>query len=507
MRQALATAALLVLATTAKAETVRMAVVVGNNSGNTALRPLRYAETDAGKFARMLVEVGGVRPDDLVLLEGRPLAELEQALARLRRRIAAARAVPDRRVLLVFYFSGHSDGEALELGPGRLSFAELRAWLEHTGADVRLGVIDSCYSGALLAAKGGRLDGGFDIRLQDELATSGLALLTASASDEQALESNELRGSFFTHHLVSGLRGAADANHDGLVTLAEAYAYAYQHTVAATAQTLPGAQHPSYGVQLAGQGELVLADVGAAAARLALPRGFDRALIVDVARDQVVAELGHGSVPLIAVAPGEYAVDLWKGRRRFAGRVAVQDGQTRAVGWNELAPEKTQLARAKGGARGERGVDRERAAQFSAGAGVRRAASAKAGLLAGVRVAARAPDGPLFAAVDVATGRGPGYRESIALAQAGARFERSFPGLALDADAALGLGGVTQVLDLGGSAATWALSASVGVGAFVPLGERFGVELEAEWPLVLVDEDAKAAVLSLPAAFVSLALR
>ena len=39
----------------ALAETRRVAIVVGNNAGGEAA-PLRYAENDAGKFARVMVE-------------------------------------------------------------------------------------------------------------------------------------------------------------------------------------------------------------------------------------------------------------------------------------------------------------------------------------------------------------------------------------------------------------------------------------------------------------------
>ena len=45
---------------------------------------------------------------------------------------------------------------------------------------------------------------------------------------------------------------------DGRVTLDEAYSYAYGRTVAATAATRSGAQHPTYDYDLHGAGEVVL---------------------------------------------------------------------------------------------------------------------------------------------------------------------------------------------------------------------------------------------------------
>ncbi|HEY0706527.1 MAG TPA: caspase family protein, partial [Polyangia bacterium] len=116
----------------------RFAVVVGNNRGATARRPLRFAERDAFKVARVLTELGHFAANDVFLQQGRSSDELRLQLANLRQAITKARADnPATRALLVLYFSGHSDGVALELGEDRLPYADLRALLLATGADVR----------------------------------------------------------------------------------------------------------------------------------------------------------------------------------------------------------------------------------------------------------------------------------------------------------------------------------------------------------------------------------
>lgn len=296
MRWLVAASALLA-APPATAETRRIALIAGNNAGLGEPAPLRYAEADAGKMARLLVELGGIAPANLYLLQGRPLSTFRDALALAKQQIDAWHRDPDERVVFLFYFSGHSDGEALEIGDDRLTFQELRHWLDATKADVRIAIVDSCRSGALLADKGGKPGLPFQIRLRDDLASSGQVLLTSSAADELAQELRDLRGSFFTHQLITGLRGAADASGDGRVTLAEAYQYAFAHTVSATTDTLGGAQHPAYDYRLSGQGELVLTDLSHAAATLVLPSGFERAVVTDVARDEVLAELAAGAVP------------------------------------------------------------------------------------------------------------------------------------------------------------------------------------------------------------------
>src|SRR5262249_5863307 len=68
------------LAPTAQAATHRIAVLAGNNAGSGARPPLHFAETDAGKMARVLAELAGVQPSDLFLLQGEPLSGLHEAM-------------------------------------------------------------------------------------------------------------------------------------------------------------------------------------------------------------------------------------------------------------------------------------------------------------------------------------------------------------------------------------------------------------------------------------------
>ena len=152
-----------------------------------------------------------------------------------------------------------------------VTFDQLKAWIGKVDADVRLLVIDSCKSGSLLQSKGGTRVRPFEIQMNDDLPISAKQLITSSAANESALESEEIRGSFFTHYFVSGLRGAADTSGDGQVSLAEAYKYAFVQTESATAATLGGIQHPSYDYRLSGQGELILTSLSGNSATLTLP--------------------------------------------------------------------------------------------------------------------------------------------------------------------------------------------------------------------------------------------
>ncbi len=340
--------AVLLLASAAFAETRRLAIVVGNNAGSGDLAPLRYAESDAGKMARVMVELGDVLPDDVMLLQGQRVASVERAIGEVRDRVAFFKKSPDVRTVVFFYFSGHSDGEAIELGNEKLPYPRLKALLTGTAADVRLVVVDACRSGSGLREKGGKPAEGFTIKLSDTLQASGEAFISSSAADEAALESSEVMGSYFTHNFISGLRGAADASGDKLVTLAEAYKYAYDRTVSSTAMLPVGAQHPNYDFRLSGQGELVLSSLLKPSAMLVLPEA-DRALVTDLARDQVVVEVVGGAKE-VALAPGQYGLRLFKGGQGYGGRVNLVDGQRQVVAMSSLtAITSSVVVAAKGG--------------------------------------------------------------------------------------------------------------------------------------------------------------
>jgi len=516
-RRALAWLTLLTLASgarAAEATTRRLAVVVGNDTG-VGQRPLRFAETDAGKMARTLIEVGDVAPADVRLLQGRSRADVDAALQWVTAQVARAHARAEARVLVIFYFSGHSDGAALELGGDRLSYASLRAALTATGAEVRLAIIDACRSGGFLAVKGGTPGPAFQIRLTDALDASGEVFLTSSAADEVALESPALGGSYFTENLITGLRGAADTSGDGRVTLAEAYAYTFKHTVSATADTDLGPQHPAYDVKLSGQGELVLSTLRRAAVTVRLPAGFDRLRITDLLRDEVVAELPAGAARTVALAAGSYGVKAWRAGRPFAGRFTLRQGQVLAVGWDLLAPAPASPAlRPKGSPSAQPraanlGAPASRAPrlQLAVGLGMAGGVAQDQGPLglASATLRGVGAAGPTVS-VQASTGRGAGFRETAALLLAGYRLGAALGPVHLWIAAELGGGAVFQARDGHGVSSSWLGALGPAAGATWHLGGPVALALDLRLPVCLLQIDGAKGVRALPAGTLGLAV-
>ena len=56
-------------------------------------------------------------------------------------------------------------------------------------------------------------------------SVSGTALIMSSKAEETSLESSGLRQGVFSHFLIRGLKGEADANQDKIVTIEELYDY------------------------------------------------------------------------------------------------------------------------------------------------------------------------------------------------------------------------------------------------------------------------------------------
>jgi len=293
----------------AQAQQTRVAVVVGNNLGHDSARTLRYAEAEAVKLASLLRSAGDF--DSVVTVTGASRDRVEATLAAARAQLDRAHA-DGKRTLFLFYYSGHGDQEALELGSSRLPLRDLRSYLEQlTGADVRVAFVDACQSGALTGVKGGRRAPGYEIHLADPGSVRGMAIVTSSTANELSQESDDLQGSFFTHNFMAGLRGAADTSRDGQVTLGEVYQFAFQRTLASTAASLVGGQHPTYDYRMSGAGDVILSRTRPNDARLVFPREAGATYtVVHKGRGEVIAELAStsGEDFYLALPAGEYRV-------------------------------------------------------------------------------------------------------------------------------------------------------------------------------------------------------
>jgi hypothetical protein len=345
MRAALAALLLLVAPATASAA-ARFAVVAGNDRGDTGRPKLWYAQKDAERFERALVELGDFDAGNVILLQGKGPGELDGAVRALESRIARAKAAGER-TLLVVYYSGHAGAGGLEMGAEKLAFDALRALVTASAADAKVAIVDACEAGLLTQVKGAAAAPALALAIPSDDAVHGIAFIASTAVGESAQESATLGGSFFTHHLEIALRGAGDTDGDGRVTLVEAFRYTSARTAAGTSGTQAGTQHATYEFKMSGRGEVILSDLRKAEARLLFPPD-PRALFILKGPQGMFAEVPGATVETtLAIPAGRYRVERRAPEGRATAELEVERGRTATL--PRLEPTRYELARAKGG--------------------------------------------------------------------------------------------------------------------------------------------------------------
>lgn len=251
-------------------------VVAVSEYSDTMLRRLRSPAGDAAEFGQVLgsPDLGGF--DVTTVLDARG-HEIRLAVEEF-----LAVCGPDDLALV--YLSCHGLVDARR----RLYFAAtdtLKDRLASTGVEARwlldqleecrarrqVVILDCCFSGAFAAGT----KGDNTVELGSELLGQGRGrvVLTASRATEYSFEGtptedSAIPGSVFTAALTTGVRtGVADTDHDGYISVDDAYAFAFDAMRAAGAQQTP--QRWLYGAE----GDIVLAKNPTASRVGAIPSG------------------------------------------------------------------------------------------------------------------------------------------------------------------------------------------------------------------------------------------
>lgn len=254
----------------------RYALVIGIDDyqqAQSGYSRLTYAARDARTLAALLQQSGGFVAGTVTLLENRDATRQRvlDALRGLRVRLRDEDTV-------VIFFSGHGsvgpaddgrlhyylvphDGQLADLARTALKDDELEEAIGNLPARQVVVILDACYSGggttvlrargitnpAVTAAPAGRA-------LVE--ASAGRVVISASKSDQPAFEDDQ-RGGLFTSFLLEGLRGGADLNSDGAVTVLELFQFVSPQLREYTRRTYQVEQTPVLEVRVL-SGEIVL---------------------------------------------------------------------------------------------------------------------------------------------------------------------------------------------------------------------------------------------------------
>ena len=244
------------------------AVVIGAGRYESPEVPrLRYTVPDAEGLYQILIGPAGFKQEHVLLLTDR--TERKPTLRNIKWALGTFLARSAKKDDTVFiFFAGHGapevdqqgverdglakylvpiDAEPDDLYSTALPMDELQTIFNRIEAERVVVFLDACYSGAAggrtFASKKTRAMNVDDLFLERLTRSKGRAILTASRSAEVSLELPELGHGVFTYYLMQGLKGAADLNHDGIVTLQELYEYLEQQ-VTQKARSVGGNQHP-----------------------------------------------------------------------------------------------------------------------------------------------------------------------------------------------------------------------------------------------------------------------
>lgn len=246
----------------------RWAVVIGAGRYESPEIPkLRYTVPDAEAIYQVLVGPGGFKKEHVLLLTDK--TERKPTLRNVKWALGTflARSAKKEDTVLIF-FAGHGapevdpqglerdglakylvplDAEPDDLYSTALPMDELQTIFGRIEAERVVAFLDSCYSGAAggrtFASKKTRASHVDDLFLERLARSKGRAIITASRPAEVSIELPELGHGIFTYYLIQGLKGAADLNRDGIVTLQELYEYV-ESQVTQKSRAVGGNQHP-----------------------------------------------------------------------------------------------------------------------------------------------------------------------------------------------------------------------------------------------------------------------
>ncbi|MHC4661370.1 MAG: caspase family protein [Planctomycetota bacterium] len=211
---------------------------------------LKYAADDAKEFHRFLTKDLGVPEENITLLlnEDAVLPKIKETLG------ITLMAQAAKHDTVFIYYAGHGavdpstdspDGDGLEkyllpvdaerdnLYATALPVRDIAVIFDRIKSDRIVMYMDACYAGAsnpnqkvrtLTANTRATVNDGFLRKLSEG---KGRIVITAAGASEVAEERDEYKHGVFTHYLLKALRGDADVDKDGLVSLAEGFEYVF----------------------------------------------------------------------------------------------------------------------------------------------------------------------------------------------------------------------------------------------------------------------------------------
>jgi uncharacterized caspase-like protein len=250
------------------------AAIIGINQYPNA-RNLKYAVNDALAFQYYLRDYIGVVKENIFFLSNQDATRgnIQSLLGTKLKRKAS------KEDTVIIFYAGHGavetdpsspDGDGFEkyllpydanlndLYTSAISMDEVRKIFMRISADRLIFIADTCYSGAsggrtMMASKTrANLSDKFYERISKG---KGRVIISSCSANEVSKEDDKLQHGIFSYFMLEGLKGQADHDGDGIITVSELFSYISRKVPEASAQD----QHPVKKGET--EGELVIGRV------------------------------------------------------------------------------------------------------------------------------------------------------------------------------------------------------------------------------------------------------
>ena len=203
---------------------------------DTGVQPLRFCVADARALYEYFTSTGFVPAQHAYLLiSGAQEAGRAPTRVNVLKAIkyVAANAAEDSTIIV--HFSGHGfedrqgtsyllpeDGDTSLLEETAVAVTWVNKALAEAKTKRKILIVDACRT---RTGKAGAAEGVSDAFIQALRASSGQVTMASCGADETSYEMPEGGHGVYTHYLLEGLKGAADADGAGLITLSSLQAY------------------------------------------------------------------------------------------------------------------------------------------------------------------------------------------------------------------------------------------------------------------------------------------
>ncbi|MGB2727568.1 MAG: caspase family protein [Halobacteriota archaeon] len=222
----------------------KWAVLIGvNNYDDATIRSLDYSVSDIKLFYSVLIdEERGKFDSDKVrlLIQDDAEGSINPTRSNILSELKHLSRVASKNEGILIYFSGHgfedngksyllpSDASVDVLSETAVSIEWLNNIIEESDARIKVMIFDACHSGARLDKEHiGPMKEGFYNAIFKE--AEGKAVLSSSKINESSHEWHEKKQSVFTYFLVEGMRGKADYDKDGIISITDINRYVTGH--------------------------------------------------------------------------------------------------------------------------------------------------------------------------------------------------------------------------------------------------------------------------------------